>query len=46
MRSTIALTFLVIVATLLFLLSLETGPNCPNSDPDWLGFCINAPLSV
>lgn len=42
---------LVVVLTFGLLLALlstasETGPHCPGKDPQWLGFCSEAPPSV
>ena len=30
---------------LLFQGIIDTGPNCPGADPEWLGWCSRAPLT-
>lgn len=36
---TMAMLLAAIIAFMLFVGTLSTGPNCPGMDPQWLGWC-------
>lgn len=40
----VLLTFGLLLA--LLLTASENGPHCPGKDPQWLGFCSEAPSPV